>query len=111
MEKDVQMEGEKTKTFVPGQGQSAEESFATSFTAEQKEAIRNMVANAKTPQEIEAIELSVQRGIFPGGTTNGGAAAENGDDSRKRKASEQGEENKNDEEQQDAKRQKQEEAS
>lgn len=57
----------KEKTFVPGEGRSAQESFATSFTAAQKEAIRQMVANAKSPQEIEEIELSVQRGIFPGG--------------------------------------------
>lgn len=62
LEKDVQQE----KTFVPGEGKSAAESFATSFTKEQKEQIRQMVANAATPAEIEEIELSVQRGIFPG---------------------------------------------
>lgn len=68
LERDVQQE----KTFEPGQGKSAGESFATSFTKEQKEAIRQMVSNAKSPEEIEAIELSVQRGIFPGaGTTSG----------------------------------------
>lgn len=62
LEQDVQRE----KTFVPGEGKSAAESFATSFTKEQKEQIRQMVANASTPAEIEEIELSVQRGIFPG---------------------------------------------
>lgn len=88
MEKDVQQE----KTFVPGEGKSAQESFATSFTLEQKEAIRQLVANAKSPAEIEEIELSVQRGIFPGEqpATNAGnndtvaSTSENGD--RKRKA-------------------------
>jgi U2 small nuclear ribonucleoprotein A' len=85
LEKDVQQE----KTFVPGEGKSAQESFATSFTPEQKEAIRQLVANAKSPAEIEEIELSVQRGIFPGQqsavTGNGNDANEqNGD--RKRKA-------------------------
>jgi U2 small nuclear ribonucleoprotein A' len=62
LEKDLQQE----KTFVPGEGKSAAESFATSFTKEQKEQIRQMVANASSPAEIEEIELSVQRGIFPG---------------------------------------------
>ena len=88
LEKDVQQE----KTFVPGEGKSAQESFATSFTLEQKEAIRQLVANAKSPAEIEEIELSVQRGIFPGEqpATNAGnddtvaSTSENGD--RKRKA-------------------------
>lgn len=61
LEKNVEQE----KTFVPGERKSAQESFATSFTKEQKEQIRQMVANASTPAEIEEIELSVQRGIFP----------------------------------------------
>lgn len=65
LERDVQQE----KTFVPGEGKSAQESFATSFTKEQKEQIRQMVANASTPAEIEEIEQSVQRGVFPGTTT------------------------------------------
>jgi hypothetical protein len=65
LERDVQQE----KTFVPGEGRSAQESFATSFTKEQKEQVRQMVANASTPAEIEEIERSVQRGIFPGTTT------------------------------------------
>ena len=45
LERDVQQE----KTFVPGEGRSAQESFATSFTKEQKEQIRQMVA-ALQPQ-------------------------------------------------------------
>lgn len=62
------------KTFVPGEGRSAEESFTTQFTKEQKEQIRKMVAEASSPEEIERIEASVKRGVFPtlasgGGTT------------------------------------------
>lgn len=53
------------KTFVPGEGESAEEAFVTNFTPEQKETIRQMVANAKSPAEIDEIERSVKRGIFP----------------------------------------------
>ena len=53
------------KTFVPGEGLSAEASFVTSFTAEEKAQIRELVANASSPAEIEEIEQSVQRGILP----------------------------------------------
>lgn len=67
LESDVQQEAKSTttKTFVPGEGESAEESFVTNFTPEQKETIRQMVANAKSPAEIDEIERSVRRGIFP----------------------------------------------
>jgi hypothetical protein len=63
-------------TFTPGEGASAEESFVVNFTKEQKEQIRQMVANAKSSLEIEEIERSVKRGVFPGktaavATTNG----------------------------------------
>jgi hypothetical protein len=63
LESDVQQEAQRT--FTPGEGQSAAESFQTLFTADQKEQLRQMVANAKSPQEIEQIEASVQKGIFP----------------------------------------------
>ena len=63
LESDAKIEA--GNTFVPGEGRSAEESFATSFTPEQKEQIRQLVANAKSPEEIEQIEASVQRGVFP----------------------------------------------
>lgn len=66
LESDAQKEAQSaTKTFVPGEGESAEESFVTNFTPEQKETIRQMVANAKSPAEIDEIERSVRRGIFP----------------------------------------------
>lgn len=67
LESDIQQEAKSTttKTFVPGEGESAEESFVTSFTPEQKATIRDMVANAKSPAEIDEIERSVRRGIFP----------------------------------------------
>jgi hypothetical protein len=63
LESDIKIEARKT--FVPGEGRSAEESFATSFTPEQKEQIRQFVVNARSPAEIEQIESSVQRGVFP----------------------------------------------
>lgn len=69
LESDVQIEAReaatKTLTFVPGAGKSAKESFTTNFTPEQKAQIREMVANAKSPSEIEEIENSVKRGEFP----------------------------------------------
>lgn len=55
-----------TNTFEPGEGKSAEESFATQFTVEEKAAIRDMVANAASAEEIDRIESLVKRGIFPG---------------------------------------------
>lgn len=69
LEADVQGEqstnGLSSKTFVPGEGLSAQTSFKTSFTAEEKAQIRELVANASSAAEIEEIELSVQRGILP----------------------------------------------
>lgn len=67
LEVDVQQEALEaaTKTFVPGAGKSAKESFTTNFTPEQKDQIRQMIANAKSPAEIEYIENSVKRGEFP----------------------------------------------
>jgi hypothetical protein len=41
------------------------ESFATSFTKEQKEQIRQMVADMFIPAKIGEIEHSLQRGKFP----------------------------------------------
>lgn len=55
-----------TNTFEPGEGKSAEESFATQFTVEEKAKIRNMVANAESAEEIDRIESLVKKGIFPG---------------------------------------------
>ena len=67
LESDVRGEATTTaaKTFVPGEGRTAEESFVTNFTPEEKERIRQMVANAQSPAEIEEIERSVRRGILP----------------------------------------------
>ena len=78
LESDVQGEARQNggaKTFVPGEGRSAEESFVTNFTPQQKDMIRQLIANAKSPAEIEEIERSVRRGIFP--TIAGGTNASN----------------------------------
>ena len=53
------------KTFVPGEGLDAQKAFTAIFTREEKEWIRELVANAASPAEIEEIELSVQRGVLP----------------------------------------------
>ena len=73
LETDVQEEGKTAKTFEPGEEISLQENFVANFTNEQKEHIRNLVANAKSPAEIEEIERSVKRGILPttGTTVNG----------------------------------------
>jgi U2 small nuclear ribonucleoprotein A' len=64
LESDVQAE---TKSFVPGE--SAKEdgrSFvAASFTAEQKDMIRDLLAKASSVTEVEEIERAVQRGVLP----------------------------------------------
>ena len=65
MESDIQDEAGNQNTFTPGEGASAEESFVVNFTAEEKEQIRLLVANAESPEEIEEIERSVQRGVLP----------------------------------------------
>lgn len=65
LETDVQEEGRQAKTFEPGEGMSLQENFVTNFTKEQKDQIRLLVANAKSPAEIEEIERSVKRGILP----------------------------------------------
>lgn len=86
MESDIQDEAGKQKTFTPGEGASAEESFVVNFTAEEKEQIRQMVANAKSPEEIEEIERSVQRGVLPKQTiTNSEGGTNNKNDANDRK--------------------------
>ena len=70
LESDVRMDARNaaaasSKTFVPGEGSTAEESFTTNFTNEQKEQIRKLVSTASSPEEIERIEESVKRGLFP----------------------------------------------
>jgi hypothetical protein len=76
LESDIQDEAgrQNTNTFTPGEGASAEESFVVNFTAEEKEQIRQMVANAESPEEIEEIERSVQRGVLPKQTVKNSAA-------------------------------------
>lgn len=72
LEGDVQLEARQSKdttttepTFHPGEGNSAQESFVTQFTSQQKMNIRAMIANATSPAEIERIEASVKKGIYP----------------------------------------------
>ena len=52
------------KTFTPGESTDGT-TVVTLFSAEEKEAIRNLLANAGSIQEVEAIENAVQKGILP----------------------------------------------
>jgi hypothetical protein len=84
LESDVQDEGRNyssssgsaAKTFTPGVGNSAEESFVVNFTPDEKERIRLLVANAKSPHEIEEIERSIRRGVLPNAAAATAVAAE-----------------------------------
>lgn len=50
--------------FTPGESTDGQ-SVVTTFSAEEKEQIRNLLTNAKSVQEIEAIEASVRKGLLP----------------------------------------------
>jgi hypothetical protein len=52
------------KTFTPGESEDGA-TVLTIFTGAEKEAIRNLLANAASVQEVEEIENSVKRGILP----------------------------------------------
>ena len=54
------LQEEVVKTFVPGE--AIEKRM---FSAEEKEGIRQLLANAATVQEVEEIENAVQRGVLP----------------------------------------------
>ncbi len=86
LESDVQIEARdssaKSKTFTPGEGKSAKESFVVNFTSEQKAKIKEMIANASSPMEIERIEECVRRGKFPGDISDAGEKL--GDEEKKR---------------------------
>ena len=73
LERDVQSEQQQQQsnnnnTFVPGDAaaDSGGRSFvAANFTAQQKDTIRDLLANASSVQEVEEIERAVQRGVLP----------------------------------------------
>lgn len=52
------------KTFTPGESQDGA-TVVTVFTADEKEAIRDLLANAGSVQEVEDIENAVKRGVLP----------------------------------------------
>jgi len=54
------------QTFNPGEGGDVKEGYIANFTAEKKQKIKEMIAKAKSADEIERIEESVRRGVFPG---------------------------------------------
>jgi hypothetical protein len=59
---------EEAKTFVPGQGLDGESPSSTAsiqFTEQDKEDIRQLLANASSAKELEEIENAVKRGVLP----------------------------------------------
>jgi hypothetical protein len=52
------------KTFTPGESEDGT-AVLTLFSVEEKEAIRNLLANAESVQEVEEIENAVRRGVLP----------------------------------------------
>jgi U2 small nuclear ribonucleoprotein A' len=65
LENDVQQEARTAKTFTPGEAVDGGRSFVASFSAEQKEQIRELLAEASSAKEIEEIESAVRRGVLP----------------------------------------------
>ena len=64
LESDLQKQQTAVKTFTPGESEDGA-TVVTLFTAAEKAAIRNLLANAESVQEVEEIENSVKRGILP----------------------------------------------
>lgn len=60
---DIQQEA--AKTFMPGESLDEAKAVMISYTAEQKEAIRQLLANASSAKELEEIEAAVRRGVLP----------------------------------------------
>lgn len=73
LESDLQLEQHsigdngQTKTFTPGELLPDEITpyVSTTFTAEQKQQIRELLENASSVKEVEEIENAVARGILP----------------------------------------------
>jgi U2 small nuclear ribonucleoprotein A' len=61
LQSDVQNEATAAKTFTPGEGLHA----IVTFTMEQKEQIRELLANAASAKEVEEIENAVKKGFLP----------------------------------------------
>jgi hypothetical protein len=61
----------EAKTFIPGEGLPLDDSnvlkpvVTTAFTVEQKQQIRDLLANASSVKEVEEIESAVRKGILP----------------------------------------------
>lgn len=65
LESDVQAGNTaSTAVFTPGESMDGSH-VVTTFSAAEKEQIRELLANAQSVQEVEAIEESVRKGILP----------------------------------------------
>ena len=67
LESDVHQQSTATtsvKTFTPGESADGT-TVVTLFSSEEKEAIRNLLANAGSIQEVEEIENAVRKGMLP----------------------------------------------
>lgn len=66
LEGDIQQEARSAaKTFVPGESLDDAKAVIISFTVEEKEQIRTLLANASSAKELEEIETSVKNGVLP----------------------------------------------
>jgi hypothetical protein len=59
------LEDDIAKNRHPFETAAEEDSLASAFTSEQKERIRELLANATNIQQVEEIENSVKRGLLP----------------------------------------------
>jgi U2 small nuclear ribonucleoprotein A' len=59
------LEDDIAKNRHPFEAAAEEDSLASAFTSEQKERIRELLANATNIQQVEEIENSVKRGLLP----------------------------------------------
>ncbi|GKY92647.1 hypothetical protein MPSEU_000234800 [Mayamaea pseudoterrestris] len=67
LEGDVQQEAKQTstKTFDPGEALDDAKAVIISYTSEQKDQIRELLANASSAKELEEIEAAVRKGVLP----------------------------------------------
>lgn len=66
LESDVAIEAKRTKTFVPGESEQGQSVAAVvNFTDEERQQVRELLANASSAKEVEEIEAAIRRGVLP----------------------------------------------
>jgi hypothetical protein len=64
---------------VPGESLDEAKAVIISFTAEQKEQIRQLLADASSAKELEEIEAAVRKGVLPEALQSHKRKRENGE--------------------------------